>query len=450
MDSSSDALQLPNVRRFIRFRVFFNARYYYPIFTILFLDFGLTLEQFALLNALWSITIVLFEVPSGALADIMGRRNLLRTGAVLMVLEMLVLLFAHVGGGGLTFFLFALNRVFSGLAEAMVSGADEALAFESMKERDAEVFWPEVLESVGKRLALTMAAVMVIGAAVYDAHSINLALRWIGVEATIPASWLHRVPIALTLVHALVVLVTTWQMREPTSGQNHADFSLTRIRDSFVRIGQAGSWLLSHRFLLFVVIGGLILDSTARQMVILISEYYRHIHIPEVAFGGISAGLAAFGFITARFNRYLARRQTPFRNLLILSGILLVALLGIQLVIPYFGVLFAPGIFMMFSAVSFLQSHYINREVESNQRATILSFRGLANNLGLGLASLFYTALIGVLKGRFPELDGDTLQDRVFVDALGWFPGYYLLLFAGVLLAGRCLIRRLDRCHAVG
>ena len=35
-----------NVRLFIAFRIFFNCRFYYPVFTILFLDFGLTLDQF--------------------------------------------------------------------------------------------------------------------------------------------------------------------------------------------------------------------------------------------------------------------------------------------------------------------------------------------------------------------------------------------------------------------
>jgi len=29
----------------------FNCRFYYPIFTILFLDFGLSVAQFAVLNA---------------------------------------------------------------------------------------------------------------------------------------------------------------------------------------------------------------------------------------------------------------------------------------------------------------------------------------------------------------------------------------------------------------
>jgi hypothetical protein len=52
--------KLGNIRLFIAFRIFFNCRFYYPVFTILFLDYGLTLEQFALLNAAWAATSIAF------------------------------------------------------------------------------------------------------------------------------------------------------------------------------------------------------------------------------------------------------------------------------------------------------------------------------------------------------------------------------------------------------
>ena len=71
--------RIANVRLFILFRILFNSRFYYPVFTILFLDYGLTIEQFSLLNTVWALTIVLCEVPSGALADIVGRRQLIVT-----------------------------------------------------------------------------------------------------------------------------------------------------------------------------------------------------------------------------------------------------------------------------------------------------------------------------------------------------------------------------------
>ena len=95
--STRDLFKIGNIRYFIAFRIFFNARFYYPVFTILFLDFGLSLEQFALLNVAWAITIVLLEVPSGALADVIGRRNLLVFAGGIMVIAAVIVLQSEQG-----------------------------------------------------------------------------------------------------------------------------------------------------------------------------------------------------------------------------------------------------------------------------------------------------------------------------------------------------------------
>lgn len=145
---SDGPLGVANVRRFVWFRVLFNARFYYPIFTVLFLDFGLSLEQFALLNAVWAASIVVLEVPSGALADVFGRVALLRFGAVLMVVEMALICFVPLGDTDLIFWVFVVNRILSGAAEAAASGADEALAFDSLEVEGRGGEWPRVLEVV--------------------------------------------------------------------------------------------------------------------------------------------------------------------------------------------------------------------------------------------------------------------------------------------------------------
>ena len=136
--AQSSPFAIPNIKLFIAFRVFFNARFYYPVFTIIFLDFGLTIEQFALLNTVWAITIVCAEVPSGALADILGRKNLIITTSLLMVLELSLLAFVPLGNGTLIFWAFLVNRILSGLAEAMASGADEAIAYDSLVQEGLE------------------------------------------------------------------------------------------------------------------------------------------------------------------------------------------------------------------------------------------------------------------------------------------------------------------------
>ena len=47
-----------NIPLFIAFRVLFNARWYYPVLAVLFLYFGLSVEQYALLNVAWAAAIV--------------------------------------------------------------------------------------------------------------------------------------------------------------------------------------------------------------------------------------------------------------------------------------------------------------------------------------------------------------------------------------------------------
>lgn len=55
----------------------------YPVYALLFSDTGLSIWQISSLFALWSITGILLEVPSGAWADAVSRRLLLWLGPLL-------------------------------------------------------------------------------------------------------------------------------------------------------------------------------------------------------------------------------------------------------------------------------------------------------------------------------------------------------------------------------
>jgi MFS family permease len=165
-----------NLHRFILFRLFFNARFYYPVFTILFLDYGLTLEQFSILNLVWALTIVLAEVPSGALADIVGRKRLLVFAAGLMFVEMGLLVVVPIGSSPLLFAVFMINRICSGLAEAAASGADEALAYDSLKALGREADWAGLLEKTTRYMSVGFFITMITGALSYDPRVVNALL----------------------------------------------------------------------------------------------------------------------------------------------------------------------------------------------------------------------------------------------------------------------------------
>lgn len=435
-----------NLRRFILFRLFYSARFYYPVFTVLFLDYGLSLEQFAILNVVWALTIVLAEVPSGALADIIGRKHLVVFAAVLMVIEMSLIVFAPIGASPLLFLLFLANRICSGLSEAAASGADEALAYDSLKALGREEDWSKILQRTSQVVAVGFTVTMILGAFVYDANMINGILAGINPQWQLSESLIIRLPVILTLVTSFIVLATALGFHdielEEEESPGPRQLTGKSLLEPFRKIMVAARWTVGHRFVLFVILAALALDSVGRQFVVLASEYYRAIEIPVSWFGFIGAGMALIGMVNAIFSRYLVTNHSPLFNFLTLSAILMISLIGLGFAIPYIGVLFAVGAFAMMGMVQFQSSYYINKEVDSRHRATVLSFRGLALNLGLGFASLLYTAYVALLRVQQEgQLTGDALREVIFMDALRGFSLYFLFLFSILLLLGRLLIK---------
>ena len=423
LDSDSIARLEGNVRRFTVFRVFYTARFYYPVFTVLFLDYGVTLEQFALLNLVWALSIVVAEVPSGALADILGHKRLLVFAALLMVLEMALLVFVPLGASPLLFFVFLLNRICSGLSEAAASGADEALAYDSLKSLGREAEWPKVLERTTWVVSIGFFTTMILGAFAYDPSVVNSCLALLNADWILEDFVIVRLPVMLTLVTALLVLFTALGFHDlETEEVQEKASSKGSLLEPFRQISRVASWTVNHRFVLFVILAALALDSVARQFVVLASEYYRLIDIPISWFGFIGAGMSLIGILNARIARILVSKRSPFFNFLLLSIVLMAGLIGISYAVPYLGVLFAIGAFAIMGMVQFQASYYLNREADSQIRATVLSFKGLALNLGLGTASLLYTTLVATLRHRQDErVDGQVLTEQIFLDALAAF-----------------------------
>jgi hypothetical protein len=347
-----------------------------------------------------------------------------------------------------------INRICSGLAEAAASGADEALAYDSLKALGREGDWAGLLEKTTRVMSVGFFATMIIGAFSYDATVVNTVLGFINDSWSLAPTTIIRLPIIFTLATSCIVVVTTMRMKDleqegaTTDPHPHGTANLWRtISRPFGQVIKAASWTFNHRFVLFVILAALALDSVARQFVILASEYYRIIHIPPAWFGFIGAGMALLGFVNARISRYLVTNHSPFFNFLVLSVVLLTSLVGLMLTIPWFGVLFAIGAFAMMGMVNYQSSFYLNREVDSAHRATVLSFRGLALNLGLGVASLLYTGLIATMKAREKAgLDAAHLQEHVFADSLKAFPVYFISLFIVIMILGRLFFKRAGIC----
>ena len=439
--SVQSPFSLRNIRLFIALRVFFNTRFYYPVFTILFLDFGLTIEQFALLNTVWAATIVLFEVPSGALADIVGRKQLLVITSLLMIFELALISFVPLGNMTLIFWVFLANRVVSGLAEAMASGADEALAYDTLVEQGWGDDWPRVLDVQMRMQSAGFVVTMTIGALVYDPVTVNHVLEWLGLSVTVTQQMTMRYPLYLTLILGFLSLVTTLSMHEThvnktkdAAGRTYREI----VSNALQLTWQAGGWIIRTPFALAVILFGMTCDHTLRMIVTLTSQYYRLIDLPEASFGLIGSGIGMLGLIVPKVARSMTERFTPTRNLVILILITLTGLFGLTGFYPYFGLLPMILIFVGMMLTSFFTSHYLNRITSSDQRATVLSFKGLSFNLTYGMIGLLYAGLIQYLRER--SRSGNTgwseqlVENQAFRESIAWFPWYTIVMLSFLIL----------------
>ncbi|MFM7033912.1 MAG: MFS transporter [Planctomycetia bacterium] len=413
-----------NAALFVAFRILFNVRFYYPVFMVMFLDFGVTLEQFGILNAVWAAAIVLLEVPSGALADLVGRRRLLVASAGLMVVEMLLLCLVPVPSRWV-FPALLLNRIVSGAAEALASGADEALAYDSLQAAGRSAEWPKVLETLMQAGAIVTIATMVAGSLLYDPRPLNMLAVSVGLPPTLTAADTFRLPVWLTLGSALAAVAATLAMREPPREKASADIGLLApFRETIA----TGSWILAHPLVLAVIMAGVLCDQPIRQLLVVSSEIYREIAIPEPAFGLVGALSASVSLMAAGPIRRLAIQASPRRNFVVLVAITLAGLVGTALFVPVLGVAFAILLSLTMRMVVFLQSHYLNQLVGSDRRATVLSFRGLAVNVGYGLMSLGFAAAAAGMEAAGVTTTEATDRMPAFRAAVALLPVSFVVL----------------------
>ncbi len=433
---SQSPFSITNIRLFIAFRIFFNARFYYPVFTILFLDYGLTIEQFALLNTVWAITIVLAEVPSGALADVFGRKYLIVTTSFLMVVEMLVIAFVPLGNSNIIFWGFLINRVLSGLAEAMASGADEAIAYDSLIKEGSAEDWPKVLSLQMRLRSIASIITATTGALIYDPDIINRILIWFGSSHSVTQQISMRYPIYLTLLLAIFACITSLMMNEPDNKDKPDE--KYNIREAFNMTWQAGKWITRTPFALAIILLGMCFDHVLRMISTMTSQYYRLIDLPEASFGFIGSAVALIGLIIPKIAEYMVIRFTPAQNMFWVALITLTGFFGLTGFFPYLGILPMALVFIAMMLVSFFTSHYLNKVTESYQRATVLSFKGLAFNLAYGLIGIFFALLIQYQKGRgqniHPDWTQEGIADFAFISAIDWFPWYAIITLSIVII----------------
>ena len=332
--------------------------------TLFLLDAGLTnLEAFAA-NAFFTVGMVLFEIPTGVVADARGRRVSFLLGTVVLAAATFAYYLLWVAHG--PFWLWALVSVLIGLGYTFFSGATEAWLVDAL----AESGYAGTLEAVFGRAQVVSGVAMLVGAV---GGGLLAQVTSLGVPFVVRVGAL-----------ALMGLVAAGWMHDRGF---RADRSVPAGRA--VRAILAASWRHGVRA---APVRWLMLAAPFASGVGIYAFYAMQPYLLALygdtgayAVAGLAAAILAaaqtVGGLLAPRLRGLMRRRTSALVLGAVASAAALAALGFTS-----GFALALGLLVVWglveAAATPVRRAYLNDLIPSDQRATVLSFDSLMANLG--------------------------------------------------------------------
>ncbi|MDD2634572.1 MAG: MFS transporter [Bacteroidales bacterium] len=317
---------------------------YMPIIVLFYQENGLSLRDVLTLQAIYSIAIIVLEIPSGYLADVWGRKNTIILGAILGTLGFAVYSFSY------GFFGFLIAELILGMGQSFISGSDSALLYDSLKQNNQEKHY---VKYEGRILSIGNFAETI--AAVAGGFLAEISLRT-------PFYW--QTAIAFIAIPAAIMLTEPYRIRQNKSKV------LTQIL-SIVKLSLFKSRQLSVNIFFSSIIG-----CATLTMAWFIQAYLKDVqNFSEYQIGiawsvlNLSVGVATI--FAYKIEKKLGRILTLLLILLVISGsYIFIGLTELKIVFLIIWLFYiARGI-----ATPVLKD-YINRLCKPEVRATVLSIR---------------------------------------------------------------------------
>src|SRR6056297_679566 len=142
----------------------YSVGFIWPVFTLFLLWNDLTYTEIGLLSAVSAVLVTVLEVPTGYLADRVGRRTVLQLGLLAMTASLLGFVVAD------AFWHFVGLYALWSLSTAFHSGTADAWLFETLRESLREDDFTRVRGRGGAVYEWTSASTMIVGGLLYVVH----------------------------------------------------------------------------------------------------------------------------------------------------------------------------------------------------------------------------------------------------------------------------------------
>ena len=404
-----------NVRLYPLYQVFFNAYFWLPVFFLYFSE-QLPLRRVLQLEAIYYVTVVVVEVPSGYFSDTVGRRRTLMVAATALVLSYSLFFF----GNG--FAAFALAQVCLAIGLAFNSGTDTALHFDSLSGIDRAGEYADREASVHRLALLGGAVAALVGG--------------------LAAAWQIRIAYGLSLLAAVAALVTVWFMVEPPRRTVPGEDTVARrgfARQLAACVGRLRdrtlAWLLCFAILM-IVINHVPYELYQPYLDLLLSD--REVVLPGRGTPLVTGVITALTMLIAA---WATARSIRLRDRIGLGATLLLATTLQVVIMAAMGLVLHEAILVLILLRSVSSAIMqppmraaITPRLPQSLRATYLSIQSLAGRFAF--AGTLWLLSTGTEPGAAP--DWPTLSSMSRTCALVGFAGFFVL----AATVGLCLPRK--------
>jgi MFS family permease len=361
-----------NIRLFYIYRFLRDAQVWIPVWVVfLTVQQGFSLAQVTAADGLYFLATTVLEVPTGAVADRWGRSKSVGLGCLVLACALVAFAYAT------TFPLMMCSFMLWALAAALMSGADLALLYDSLRAlgREAE----------------------------YERHAgRGEAAVWLGAAfATLiggPLAALTSIEFTI-FVGAGVITVAAVVAFAMVEAPHRADPAITTRYISTLRIGLAVAWR-DKALRSLIVLGGILGAAFGGAMYLVqpllldrgvpVGGWFSLLQVPQLVLA--SAGALAVATLLRKFG-----------EVTVLAGMVacgIGAYAGLATVPTLAAFAFIPVIAMLESTIIPLTTGYVNRRAPSDQRATILSLESLSRG--------FFVAPLAPVVGAVADAHGVT------------------------------------------
>lgn len=342
----------------------FASSFIWGINTLFLLDAGLTITETFVANAFFTAGQVIFEIPTGVVADTRGRRTSFLLGTATLFLTTLAYLWLWNTKGPM--WAWAIVSMLLGLGFTFFSGATEAWLVDGLKATGYEGQLDNVFAKGSIANGIAMLTGTVAGGLI--AQYTNLGVPYL----------MRIVALGITFLMAFFLM--------------HDDGFKAKRRTGFISevkdiVGESVEFGLRNRPIRWMMLSSIFNGGVAIFAFYAMQPYLLQLYgdPSSYAIAGVSASIVAGALIIGGFLVPYAGRLFARRTSLLIAGLVTgaPALLLIGLIANFWIALGLLAVWSIVFAVSGpVRQSYVNGIIPSEQRATVLSADNMLSSLG--------------------------------------------------------------------